>query len=325
MSLAFRLKRRWDMSRTAFANDLKFSSKLAWCRLVDDFLTRCGMRKLSDRFYKIKENIIQEYLKATIKPVIEKYRDVNEMGQKVPKSCIWVCWWTGLDSAPALVKRCINSIVERSGSHPVHIITKDNYEEFLNIPEYLLERLRSQEIGLAHFADYLRVCLLYKYGGLWLDATIFCADRIPEDYFEVPFFTCKSEYQESKFISHYQWVTFVLGGWKGNVFYAFMKEAFEIYWENNTSAIDYLFFDELIYIARENVTAIKQMMDCLPVNTPHRDDLQAAFNDKLGADNFSKIIKTDTPIYKLSWREQYKEINENGEPTVYARFINKRG
>lgn len=113
---------------------------------------------------------------------------------------------------------------------------------------------------MAHFADYLRVCLLYKYGGLWLDATIFCADRIPEDYFEVPFFTCKSEYQESKFISHYQWVTFVLGGWKGNVFYAFMKEAFEIYWENNTSAIDYLFFDELIYIARENVTAIKQMI-----------------------------------------------------------------
>jgi hypothetical protein len=177
-------------------------------------------------------------------------------------------------------------------------------------------------MGLAHFADYIRVALLEKYGGLWLDATMFCSSQIPESYFEMPFFTCKSEYQESRYLSHYQWVTFCLGGWKGNMFYSFLKESFEIYWKNVDYAIDYLFFDDLIYFAKEKIDAINKYLENVPINTPHRDDLQAAFNAKLPAKEFWNVIKPDTTLYKLSWRENYSLTTNDGQDTVYKYFLN---
>ena len=184
-----------------------------------------------------------------------------------------------------------------------------------------MQAISEGKMGLAHLADYLRVCLLEKYGGLWMDATLFCSDIIPEQYFEMPFFTLKSEKRKSRYLSEFQWTTFCIGGWKGNVWFSFMREAFEKYWSRADYAIDYLFFDALIYIAKENIPAIRNLMDSVPENTPHRDDLQAAMNQDLPASMFYEIVKKDTTIYKLSWREKYNLKTEEGYPTVYQYFL----
>ena len=239
--------------------------------------------------------------------VIQKYKNIEEKGTKVENALIWVCWWNGIEKAPPIVKQCIKSIVKNSGAHKVIIISEDNYSDYISIPKDIYKRMKNGEMGLAHFADYLRVSLIEQYGGLWLDATIFCSETVAESYFRLPFFTLKSPYKESKYASKYQWVTFCLGGWKGNVFYSFMREAFEAYWSKNELAIDYLFFDYIILLARENCPYIKELMDQVPENTPHRDDLQAAMNACLPADSFKDVIKSDTSLYKLSWRESYYE------------------
>ena len=178
------------------------------------------------------------------------------------------------------------------------------------------------KMGIAHLCDYLRVCLINKYGGLWLDATIFCSKSISQDCFLLPFFTLKSEYISSRFISNYEWVGFCLGGWKGNVFYSFLKEAFEIYWSKEDTAIDYLFFDYLIYIARKNIPEIELLMKAVPINNPHRDDLQAAMNNTRSFIEFESIIKDDTCFYKLSWREKYLENTAEGTESIYGYFVN---
>lgn len=322
-NLGFRLKRRWNMTTTEYQNDLKFSNKLAWYRVTDNLLGRVGARKISDYYHEKKEAYIQSYLQEIIQSAISKYKDCTVLGIKQNDAPIWVCWWTGVDTAPRLVQQCVKSILANAGNHPVRLITEKNYAEYVAIPEYIYIKMQRKQMSVAHFADYLRVCLLHQYGGLWLDATIFCAESIPDSYFDFPFFTCKSEYQESRYLSHFQWTTFVLGGWKGNVFYGFLKEALELYWQTAETAIDYLFFDDLIYLARQNIPVIKKMMDELPINTPHRDDLQAAFNAALSAKEFENIIKSDTPIYKLSWRESYSEITADGEESIYGYFLNK--
>ena len=89
----------------------------------------------------------------------------------------------------------------------------------------------------------------------------------------------------------------------------------------NDYAIDYLFFDEIIYLARKHVKAIRELMDAVPLNTPHRDDLQAAFNACLPANEYYSIICEDTPIYKLSWRETYSETTKEGAQSIYGYFI----
>lgn len=321
-SLRTRLKKRLDMTSRNWESDCHFSKKYAGLRIVDDFSGRLRVKKISNWAHKKKEQWALKYLYELLLPVIEKYKDMHDAGTKVENAPVWVCWWTGVDTAPQLVQQCIRSIQKNAGNHPVNIITQENYSEYLQVPEFMLERLNKKEIGLAHFADYLRVCLLEQYGGLWLDATMFCATNIPEEYFELPVFTCKSPYVESRYLSDYQWVTFCLGGWKGNVFYQFLKDVFELYWRETDTAIDYLFFDYLIYLAKQHIPSIQRYLEEIPVNNLHRDDLQAAMNKALPAEEFWNVIQDDTIFYKLSWREKYLVKTVDGNDSVYVYYIN---
>lgn len=321
MGIVEKLRKKIQYIEVNWKTDINFSKRYAKLRRLDIICSTLRMKGLSNRAFKLREEYIIAYLSKSIKNVVQKYKYLEEKGKRIPNPPIFVCWWTGLDSAPPIVKQCVKSIYRNSGKHEVYLITKDNYREFISVPDYIINKMESGNIGLAHFSDYLRVSLIEKYGGLWLDATIFCSQIIPDRFFEYPFFTLKSPYTASRFISKYQWVTFCLGGWKGNLFYSFLRDAFENYWAENDYAIDYLFFDYLIYLARENCSFIKQEMESIPNNTPHRDDLQAAMNVALSAEMFSTVIKNDTELYKLSWRETYSKTTIDGIQSIYDYFL----
>lgn len=92
----------------------------------------------------------------------------------------------------------------------------------------------------------------------------------------------------------------------------------------NELAIDYLLVDYLIEIAYSNLTNVRKSIDRIPENNPHRDDLQAAMNAALPAEDFDRVIQEDTVLYKLSWRESYSPVTADGKPSVYARFLEKK-
>lgn len=83
--------------------------------------------------------------------------------QKLP---VFVYWQQGIDKAPELIKATISRMKDQIGEN-LHILTKDNYKYYVDIPEDI-EKLSS----IAHWSDYLRVALLEKYGGIWLDSTL---------------------------------------------------------------------------------------------------------------------------------------------------------
>ena len=320
-NLRLRLKKRYEMTKKNWETDCEFSKQLAWLRLVDDIGSRVGVHRLSNWAHSKKENWILNYLKIILEPLIQKYKNFDNEGIPVENAPIWVCWWNGEDKAPQLVQQCIKSIRKNAGEHPVHIISENNYFDYLDIPQIFINKMKSEKMCLAHFSDYLRVCLLERYGGLWLDATIFCARSIPEEYFTLPFFTCKSEGKKGYYLSDFQWTTFCLGGWKHQIFYQFMKEAFEYYWGIEDVAIDYLFFDDMIYIAKENIISIRKELDSVPINNICRDDLQAAMNAVLSSKEFWNVVKEDTVFYKLSWRETYSEKTFDGKQSIYGHFL----
>lgn len=320
-NLLYRIKRRYEVTIHNWKNDCEFSKKLAWLRLTDDIGGRVGFYKLSSWAHSKKDEWILNYLQDMLKSLIHKYKKCEDEGSQVENAPIWVCWWTGEENAPVLVQQCINSIKRNAGGHPVYIISKENYSDYIDIPVYILRKMENKMMGLAHFSDYLRVSLLERHGGLWLDATIFCSKEIPLEYFGPSFFTCKSEVKKGCYLSDFQWVTFCLGGWKHQLFYQFMKDAFELYWREENKAIDYLFFDDLIYIAKENIPSIRKTLEAVPINNIHRDDLQAAMNEALPAQEIWNVIKGDTCLYKLSWRETYSKVTYDGRQSVYGYFV----
>ena len=97
----------------------------------------------------------------------------------------------------------------------------------------------------------------------------------------------------------------------------------EKYWENNATAIDYLFFDYLIALALKNNSFLFELMQQIPNNNPQRDDLQAAMNAAVPASMWDTVLQPETILYKLSWREEYQSISPNGTPSIYQAFIER--
>lgn len=113
---------------------------------------------------------------------------------------IWVFWWQGLESAPARVKACVDSIKRNAASRDVIVITKDNVREYTDLPDYAFRKLAEGKITLTHFSDILRFNLLKLHGGLWMDATLYAVRPLDSSRYSGPFFTC-SGYPDPTFFN----------------------------------------------------------------------------------------------------------------------------
>ena len=321
-SLWKRIKGRIMMTASAFRNDCRFSLKLAIYRMLDDLCWRFGPRKVSEVFHQKKDEWIMTFLKQELRDVVEAFKEDTDLGQPQENAPIWVCWWTGEDTAPELVKQCIRSIRANAGAHPVHLIDRDNYSEYLEIPDVILEKVNSGQMCVANFSDYLRFSLLAKYGGFWMDATILCAYHY-DKYWDLPLFTCKGKTGDSLYISDYKWTGFCIGGNQGHVLFRFMSKALETYWKKHESAVDYLLVDYTLNLGYLTIDSIKESIDEIPENNLRRDDLQAAMNDALPAEKWNNVVRPDTVFYKLSWRETYRKTTPDGQDSIYRYFLNK--
>lgn len=127
-----------------------------------------------------------------IEPFVSTYpkQCLNINNPKLRNKTIWTCWWQGKNFAPELIKACWNSWkLHVPLEMEIVVITKDNYSEYIEIPEYVLDKVNNGSISLATLSDIIRHSLLYKYGGMWLDATIYMNDDIPIDVFEYDIYT----------------------------------------------------------------------------------------------------------------------------------------
>ncbi|MCI8377477.1 MAG: hypothetical protein HFH72_03040 [Lachnospiraceae bacterium] len=89
---------------------------------------------------------------------------------------VWVSWLQGWEAAPILVQKCVESIKKWTSGKKFVFLTMKNVGEYIEIPDYVMEKFSDGIIRPAFFSDILRLLLLEKYGGLWVDATVFCMD-----------------------------------------------------------------------------------------------------------------------------------------------------
>ena len=120
------------------------------------------MKKMRKQYSPCVSNILSSY-------------DWNKL-EHTHKNIIWFCWFQGLDNAPDIVLKCYNSL-KNIGNMKIKIITKDNFKEYVTIPSYILEKYNKGLISNAHFSDILRLELLIKYGGTWIDSTVYCSNN----------------------------------------------------------------------------------------------------------------------------------------------------
>ena len=95
---------------------------------------------------------------------------------------IWFCWFQGLDNAPELIRINLKSWRERNPTWEIVVLDNSNISNFVNLEAILGENI--EFISPASMSDVLRVNLLEKYGGVWVDATTFCNTALDEWLYE---------------------------------------------------------------------------------------------------------------------------------------------
>ncbi len=86
----------------------------------------------------------------------------------IPKT-IWMLWFQGLENAPELVKACYASWKTLNPGWTINFLNGETYQEYMGSSDLLLLNPKAQALS-----DIIRINLLAKHGGVWVDATSFC-------------------------------------------------------------------------------------------------------------------------------------------------------
>lgn len=262
------------------------------------------------------KEIIEKYKKNTCSPAVAEIKEIAERSKT--KANIWVFWWQGYEAAPVLVKKCIDSVRKNAGSHSVILLTKDNWKFYADIPEYIIKKVSEGNISLTHFSDILRMALLADHGGLWLDATIFVSQSIPDYCFTLPYFSIHYKVSSSK-ITQGRWTGFCQGACRNSIIHSFCRDIFFEYWKKYARLADYFFIDYTMLCGYKNIPAFKQLVDSVPLNNEGIKELDLHFSDTFSKEKYESILKNST-FFKLNWKRIYKTEN-NGQKTFYSYFL----
>ena len=286
-----------------------------------------------------KHVAILKYLSNCYNNILIKYKNIINVSNSFLESdaTIWVCWWDGENNMPPIVKSCYNSIVINAASHPVVLITKYNYFNYISIPEKILNKVNSGIITITHFSNILRANLIYEYGGIWLDSTILVLNKIVLN--DLSFFTLKAPAKKSVSVTinyfldssyrkepHFKneteisyWSGFLLAGVKQSFIFAYLREILHAYWNEHNNQIDYLLFDYLIALGYQNIPAMKHAIDNVPCIEYEKFELEKALNKEYNEKIF-KEFKLST-FHKLTWKKRFSITTNNNKNTLYAYLL----
>jgi len=255
-----------------------------------------------------------------------------------PQSTIWVCWWDGYEAMPSLVKVCYSSIKQHAGKHPVQLITKHNFKDFISIPDYILEKVNAGIMTVTHFSNIVRANLLYEHGGIWMDATIFVTQDISLK--NMPFYTLKAPAPKSSSVTLARfaglsnpaarildgtnpqisrWSGFLLAGTRHSIIFEYMWKILYAYWKNHDNQIDYVLYDYTIALGYEYIPSFKRLMDNVPCSSTEKFVLEKNLNKEFSEEGFSQYCTT--PFHKLTWKNKFATHTKDGKLTVYGYLL----
>ncbi len=279
-----------------------FGIKIAFAKI------RCIWDDESLRSVQYKNKLLLGYLKKNYKSILKKYSSLSEVEQ--PDTIknmepIWVFWWQGREKMPEIIRLCQMSKEKAAGTHPVILLSSENVKDYVDFPDYIWNQFDLGKIRIQHLSDMIRVHLLYKYGGLWLDASIFCSKELPEFIFNTPIYSLKGK-PDFRYISNNRWTTFVIAGQKENILCKFLNEFFEEYCKKGKPFIDYFMFDCAIALAYENIAAVRGEIDQIAMNEGDCYWLNTALTELEGKELICQMKKESSVFYKIAWNRPWK-------------------
>lgn len=220
---------------------------------------------------------------------------------------IWFCWLQGMEKAPELVKACLESLKESVGEEVI-VLDDRNFVEYVELPEYIVRKYRKGIIPSALFSDMLRLELLIRYGGTWIDSTVWTSPEVGVK--ESKCWQAWQKIQESDlFIYRYfnrEGRVEGMSNWfihakAGNALLKDVKDMLYAYWRDYNCTVEYYIFHLFFsHAAKRYPEMIRRMPKG---NSYHALWLAHHAERSISEADWQKLI-TNVPFHKLNWRKK---------------------
>ena len=278
-------------------------------RLLAYWLLRFGKNIYKSRAFRRNLNI--NYLKHYLY-VIDSVLNIIET-KDISRVCdnnelYWTMWLQ--EEQPEIVQLCLKSIKKYCKN--TIVITEKNYNNYIDISDYILQKYQAGRIRPCFFSDYIRVCLLEKYGGTWIDGTCYLTDKVPKYILNSEFFMLQNFEKTS--LSNY-----FIHSKPGAFITCVMKKFLEEYWKDNNRASDYFFFHLFILTAIKYNDIFRQEWNKIPQGLNYNTKLMyKILYDDYEPDLYDWLCKTSY-LHKLTYKKHdEKNINSN---SLYRHLI----
>ena len=265
-----------------------------------------------------RHNVTRGFLEKEFYEFIINY-EFNTCNQKNSK-IIWTLWMQGYENAPELVKSTIDSIRKFAelNNFQFILLEENTIEKYIVFPKLIKEKMDLGVIDYTKISDILRVSLLAKYGGTWVDATIYMKEEFDSSLLLQNYYTIKTGGIEdySPNISNNRWKGFFLSG--NSSLFSFTRDFFFEYYSRYDIAVDYLLIDYIFDMAYKYDEKIKNQMLELEKSNPNLFWLESHLGDEFDQkvwDNITETTKVFKTTYKLSG-----EIKSN-KNNFYSKLI----
>lgn len=204
----------------------------------------------------VDHKLLKQY-NSLMEKLIKEYSD--DEGSHTRSKTIWSSWWQGEEEAPQLVKACWASQRKYMPDGWQHIIiTNKNYKDYISIPNYILKKKEKGIIPQAMFSDLVRLELLIKYGGIWMDSTVLCTEpNYPQTLLTCPLFLFQYRRTSRVFFGFSNWF---ISAESNNKTLKIVKALLYQYWRDYDCVVKYFVFHLFINtLARKISEILKQM------------------------------------------------------------------
>ena len=282
-------------------------------------IVRLYVRRISS--YGINDNIYNAiYNLKTYRLIKRKYFKYIDGYKKTTKkkelsNKVWWCWLQGEENAPDLCKANLNSLRKNLKGRDIIVITEDNWPDYIDLPDYIIEKYKKGIITRTHFSDILRVQLLVTHGGTWIDSSVLCTGY-DEKFFDKSLFVFNNFLKEDKSMVCSSWF---ITSESNNQILTLTRDLLFEYWKRKKILINYYLFHIMFTIATEKYSDEWKKVPRFSNVPPHI--LQFEITEKYEKERWDEICKMSS-IHKLTQKADFSRREKN---SFYDYIIDKYG
>lgn len=248
--------------------------------------------------YRAFNKLRKKYSKLIGKTSFKSYK--NDEEEKV-----WICWLQGIENAPEPVKSCYASMRYHLKDKNIVDINSRNVKEYITLPDYIYDKWERGIIPNAQFSDIVRLQLLIEHGGLWLDATVYLTDGLPDYITDGDFFVFHDGFFNCDVVNMGNWLIYSKAN---NILLQETQNLLLTYWKEN-NYLQHYFIKQLFF--RMVTDYYSEEWEKVPYyNQMDQHIFSMEINQEFNEKRFNQI-KSITSIHKLSYKIDETTLENN--------------